>query len=64
MKYTFKEIIAIVLYKIGVKPKCTHFIDEETVSYGYGKLDGWMGLWQYQIPFNVKSEKLDYYVKN
>ena len=53
----FKEVIAICLYKIGVKPKCTSFIDEETIAYGYGKLNGWVGLWEYQIPFNIKSDK-------
>ena len=52
-----KEIIAICLYKIGIKPKCTSFIDEETIAYGYGKLNGWIGLWEYQIPFEIKSDK-------
>lgn len=52
----WKEWIAIALYRIGVKPCATHFIDEETVSYGYGKMDE-LGLWEYQIPFHIKSEK-------
>jgi len=58
MKYSLKEIIAICLYKIGIKPKCTSFIDEKTIAYGYGKLNGWIGLWKYQIPFNIKSDKI------
>ena len=56
-KYSVKEIIAICLYKIGIKPTATHFIDEETVSYGYGKMDRSIGIWEYQIPFNIKSDK-------
>lgn len=28
----------------------SRFIDEETITYGYGELDS-MGLWEYQLPF-------------
>ena len=59
MKYSFKELIAISLYKMGKKPKCTSFIDEETIVYGYGKLNGWVGLFEYQIPFNIKSDTVN-----
>lgn len=51
-----KEQIAIVLFKIGIKPKVTIFIDEHTLSYGYGKMDG-IGLWEYQIPFKYTNKK-------
>ena len=57
-KYEWKEYIAIMLYKLGVKPNVTLFIDEDTLSYGYGKTDGGLGLWEYQIPFNIKSKSI------
>jgi len=56
--YDFKEYVAIILYIIGVQPYCTTFIDGETMVYGYGKLDGWVGLFEYTIPFNIKSDKI------
>jgi len=46
----FTELIAICLHKIGMRPSCTHFIDEETIMYGYGKLNGDIGVWQYNLP--------------
>ena len=45
-----KTLIAIILYKLGFKPKCTTFIDEETITFGYGKIYGWTGNWEYEIP--------------
>lgn len=53
-----KDFIAIALFKIGVKPKCTSFIDGETLAFGYGKLDGDIGLWEYQIPFRYTKDKI------
>ena len=44
-----KTVIAIVMYWIGFKPKISTFIDEETVTYGYGQLYS-MGDWEYEIP--------------
>lgn len=49
-KMNFSELIAILLHKLGKKPKCTIFIDEKTYMYGYGKLNGWIGMWQYNLP--------------
>ena len=52
-------LIAILLYRLGRKPKCTIFIDEQTFMYGYGKLYGWTGVWQYNLPARIarKIEK-------
>lgn len=57
MQYKVNEYIAIGLYKLGVKPNCTIFIDEETVSFGYGEADS-VGLFDFQIPFEVYCEKI------
>lgn len=43
-----KPLIASILYCLGIKPKITTFIDEATLSYGYGYLHG-TGVWEYQI---------------
>lgn len=48
--YEMNEIIAIILYKIGVTPKMTRFIDGETLMFGYGKLNGGIGIWEYNLP--------------
>ena len=42
------ELIAIILYKIGLKPHMSYSIADE-FTYGYGKLDD-NGFWQLQIP--------------
>jgi len=42
--------VAKLLYNIGIKPKATLFIDGESVSYGYGKIDGNVGVWKFQLP--------------
>ena len=49
-KLYFTDLIAIILHKIGKKPKCSHFIDGETIMYGYGKLDGDIGVFQFNLP--------------
>ena len=46
-----KEQIAIGLYELGFNPNLTLFIDEESFSYGYGEMNGWIGIWEYHIPF-------------
>lgn len=46
----FNDVIAICLHKIGIKPKVTHFIDGCTRMYGYGKMDGNIGIWKYNLP--------------
>lgn len=45
----FKEIIAILLFKLGFKPKVTKFIDEYTFMYGYGKCES-IGYFEYNLP--------------
>ena len=47
--YNVRSYWAILLYKIGVKPSCSTFIDEETITVGYGKLDS-VGYFQYDLP--------------
>lgn len=49
-KLEFNEIIAICLHKLGKKPNVTTFIDERTLMFGYGKLNGNIGIWQYNLP--------------
>lgn len=52
-----KEIIAIVLFKIGFKPSATHFIDEVTIMYGYGKCHD-VGVFEYNLPAKyIKKSK-------
>lgn len=46
----FSEIVALFLYFIGKQYKTSVFIDEVTLTYGYGKLDT-IGCWEYQLPF-------------
>jgi len=48
--YSFTELVAISLHKLGFQPIMTHFIDEHTIMYGYGKLNGNIGVWQYNLP--------------
>lgn len=50
INWWINQKIAIALFYLGRPPGCTTFIDEVTMSYGYGKLDN-LGLWQYQLPF-------------
>ena len=44
-----KEIIAICIYKCGIRPYVTTFIDGKTLMYGYGKMNdnGWF---EYNLP--------------
>lgn len=44
-----KEGIAIVLYSICIRPKCTLFIDEYTYMYGYGECHS-IGVFEYPLP--------------
>lgn len=46
----WSEIKAIYWYYTGKPSSCTTFMDEETLSYGYGKMDK-IGCWEYQLPF-------------
>lgn len=49
LRDSFKESIAICLYKLGKKPNVTMFIDEHTVMYGYGKCFD-CGFFEYNLP--------------
>jgi hypothetical protein len=52
-----KTFIAILLYRLGCKPKCTMFIDENTIMYGYGKCHS-IGVFEYNLPKGI-SDKLN-----
>ena len=45
---SMNSLIAIFLYKIGIKPQATHDI-ANNLSLGYGELDE-NGFWQFQLP--------------
>ncbi len=49
--------IALILYYLGKKPGSTSFIDGSSVSYGYGKMRGTIGIWQYQLPFGFVEKR-------
>lgn len=52
----WKEKVAICLYKIGVKPSATMFIDEVTVMYGYGKCHN-VGVFEYNLPSKYVTKR-------
>jgi hypothetical protein len=43
------KIIALCLYLLGKKYSSSTFIDEDTITAGYGKLDH-IGLFKYNLP--------------
>lgn len=49
------EEIAIEKYLNGEKWSCSTFIDEETITVGYGKLDN-IGCFEFELPFSFRSE--------
>jgi hypothetical protein len=51
-----KTIIAILLYKIGIRPNVSTLIDEKTTTYGYGNLDE-LGIWEYDLPSKYVRRK-------
>lgn len=51
-----KTFIAILLFKIGVKPRATMFIDEVTVTYGYGKCYSF-GAFKFPLPSKYVKSK-------
>ena len=51
-----KILIAKILYKIGRKPHVSTFVDEETITMGYGKLD-FDGLFQFPLPLKIIRKK-------
>lgn len=50
-----KEIIAVLLYKLGFKPKATLYIDEQTVMFGYGKCYE-VGRFKYNLPHKIANK--------
>ena len=46
---TLNELLAVVLYKLGIPNGVSIFVDDVTLTYGYGYLDG-IGCWQFEIP--------------
>lgn len=53
--FTANELEAIRRYTAGVKPSCSTFIDEVTMTYGYGELSDF-GSWEFEIPHSVLSQ--------
>lgn len=48
----YSELVAFWYYYFSDrKLKCTSFIDEVSFSYGFGKLNGAIGVFEYQLPF-------------
>lgn len=56
MKDKIKTAIAIILFKLGVRPSATLFIDEETIMYGYGKCHS-VGVFEYNLPAKYVKRK-------
>lgn len=48
IKAKTNKIYAYILYCIGQKPYTSTFIDEDTITMGYGKLDG-IGEFEYPL---------------
>lgn len=47
--YAMRSCCAVLLYKLGFKPYCSIFVDEETITAGYGKLS-FNGDFKYPLP--------------
>lgn len=53
------EITAFYRYYFtNEKLGCTSFIDGNSMSYGYGEMNGNIGAWEFQLPFWF-SKKFD-----
>ena len=52
---TDNEITAMALFESGELFSSSTFIDEETMTLGYGTLDS-LGCWQYELPINYRIE--------
>lgn len=49
-------LIAHLLYNLGKKPECSTFIDEDTITMGYGRMDS-LGDFQFPLPkFIIKNK--------
>ena len=44
-----REWIAAFLHAAGVRPKASTFIDDQTITYGYGSGPDWMGEWEFPL---------------
>jgi hypothetical protein len=44
-----RSIIAVIMFLFGKKPSYSTFIDEETITAGYGRLDA-IGIFKYELP--------------
>lgn len=51
------KLIALLKYIIGVKYQTSTFIDEDTITMGYGKLDS-IGEFQYPLPNKIIKHKM------
>ena len=47
--FIIRSFCAVVIYLTGKKPNCSTFIDEVSITAGYGKLND-LGDWQYSLP--------------
>lgn len=47
--YVVRSYCAVAMYSIGKKPACSTFIDEVSITAGYGKLND-IGCFQYDLP--------------
>jgi hypothetical protein len=47
--FFIRRFCAIIIYLTGKKPSCSTFIDEVSITAGYGQLNDF-GDWQYSLP--------------
>jgi gamma-glutamylcysteine synthetase len=47
--YFMRSCWAVILYLFGKRPSCSTFIDETSITAGYGQLDD-LGDFQYSFP--------------
>ena len=47
--YVVRSYCAVAMYSIGKKPACSTFIDEVSITAGYGRLNA-VGYFQYDLP--------------
>ena len=49
LKNNIRSLVAVIMYLIGIKLKCSTFIDEVSITAGYGKINDF-GEFQYPLP--------------
>jgi len=47
--FVVRSFCAVAIYLTGKKPSCSTFIDEVSITAGYGQLDD-LGFFQYPLP--------------